>query len=75
MGMDENSASARMNQYEKGKHAPDYDTMKRMAEELEVPVAYFFCETELEASLLKAISKLSDDGKQSLLAKLLELQA
>ncbi|QLG88774.1 helix-turn-helix transcriptional regulator [Chitinibacter bivalviorum] len=74
MGMDENSASARLNQYEKGKHAPDYDTMKRMAEELGVPVAYFFCETELEASLVKEMSKLSDDGKRNLLAKLLEQQ-
>ncbi|WP_273428639.1 helix-turn-helix transcriptional regulator [Chitinibacter tainanensis] len=70
MGMDENSASARMNQYEKAKHAPDYDTMKRMAEVLGVPVAYFFCETELDAKLTEALGMLSEDQKKSLLAKL-----
>lgn len=70
MGMDENSASARMNQYEKGKHAPDFDTMKRMSEVLDVPVAYFFCETELDAKLTKALDKLSEDQKKILLEKL-----
>ena len=28
LGMEQSSASARMNQYEKGKHAPDYQTMQ-----------------------------------------------
>ena len=32
LGLDPNNASARMNQYERGKHAPDYATVKRIAE-------------------------------------------
>ncbi|EDM65300.1 putative transcriptional regulator, partial [Moritella sp. PE36] len=30
LGMEPNTASARMNQYEKGKHTPDYQTMQRI---------------------------------------------
>ena len=37
-GIDEFSASARMNQYERGKHVPDF----LMAEKLGVPAAYFY---------------------------------
>ena len=70
--MDANSASARMNQYEKGKHAPDYDTMKRMADELGVPVAYFFCETALDAQLIQQVSRLREDAKNELLAQLIQ---
>ncbi|MGF3860387.1 helix-turn-helix domain-containing protein, partial [Salmonella enterica] len=33
-----------MNHYEKGRHTPDIDTLKRMADELGVPINYFFCE-------------------------------
>ena len=41
-GIDEMSASARMNQYERDKHAPDWLTMERLAAVLSVPVAYFY---------------------------------
>ena len=44
IGMDESSASPRMNQYEKGKHTPDTSTLKALANELGVPLNYFFCE-------------------------------
>ena len=32
-----------MNQYEKGKHTPDIQTLKLIAGELDVPLNYFFC--------------------------------
>lgn len=44
LGMEDSTASARMNQYEKGKHAPDYQTMQRIAKELGLPVAFFYCD-------------------------------
>ena len=54
-GIDEFAASARMNQYERGKHLPDLDTAKRMADALEVPMAYLYCpEDELAELLLVA---------------------
>ena len=35
-GRDEFSASARVNQYERGKHTPDYSTVERIAKVLKV---------------------------------------
>ena len=45
-GMDEFSASARMNQYEKGVHSPDFKTVKALAEVLKVPTAFLYCEED-----------------------------
>ncbi|WP_318491434.1 helix-turn-helix domain-containing protein [Photobacterium leiognathi] len=70
IGMDESSASARMNQYEKGKHAPDIQTLKLIAEELDVPLNYFFCEEESSAKLACLIAKLSEEERQELINKL-----
>ncbi len=51
-GMEEASASARMNQYEKGKHHPDFLTVERIAEVLNVPEAYFYAKDEHMAWML-----------------------
>mgnify|MGYP001600814934 CR=1 FL=1 len=40
--IDEFSASARINQYERGKHTPDFNTAERLARVLDVPVPYFY---------------------------------
>ncbi|CAK6716972.1 MULTISPECIES: helix-turn-helix domain-containing protein [Vibrio harveyi group] len=70
IGMDEGSASARMNQYEKAKHAPDIQTLKLIANELGVPLNYFFCEEESSAKLACLIAKLSEEERQELINKL-----
>lgn len=67
IGMDQSSASGRMNHYEKGRHTPDIHTLQRMADELDVPLNYFFCETEVTAELACLIAKLSDDDKKVLI--------
>ncbi|MBB1388773.1 helix-turn-helix transcriptional regulator [Shewanella sp. SG44-6] len=67
LGMEPGTASARMNHYEKGKHTPDYTTLKAMADELGVPVAYFFCESESTAELLCLLEKMSEEDKIKLL--------
>jgi len=41
-GIDEFSASARMNQYEKGKHTPYFEISKKSAEILNVSTSYFY---------------------------------
>lgn len=41
-GIDEFSASARMNQYERGKHVPDFLMAEKLAKVLGVPAAYFY---------------------------------
>ncbi len=72
LGMEQSSASARMNQYEKGKHAPDYQTMQLIAAELGLPVAYFYCDDELLAELICAISTLKKEEQELLLKKICE---
>lgn len=72
LGMEPNTASARMNQYEKGKHAPDFLTMKRIAKELDVPVAYFYCEEDILAELICALGKIGNEQQIELLNKLKE---
>jgi len=59
-----------MNHYEKGRHLPDLETMKRMAKELNVPLAYFFCESDDEAELLKMFSQMDSLQKAELLIDL-----
>lgn len=70
--MEPSSASGRMNHYEKGRHVPDIGTLERMAQELEVPLNYFFCCNELSAELACLVDKLSDKDKAALIAKLKE---
>jgi len=51
-GMDEFSASARVNQYERGKHTPDYSTVERIAKVLKVPTPYFYAREDELAKLI-----------------------
>lgn len=67
MGMDPSSASGRMNHYETGRHMPDLATLKKLASELNVPVNYFFCESEESATLACLIEKLDEEGKRKLI--------
>ncbi len=72
IGMDESSASGRMNHYEKGRHVPDVETLRKIAAELNVPLNYFFCEDELSAELACLISKLDEESKKSLISELMK---
>ncbi|WP_203525695.1 helix-turn-helix domain-containing protein [Crenobacter caeni] len=74
LGLDPNNASARMNQYERGKHAPDFATLKRIAELLDVPVAWFYCEDDLDASIVDAAHQLTAEQKQALLSFIEQLR-
>lgn len=70
IGMEPSSASGRMNHYEKGRHTPDIDTLKRMADELGVPINYFFCENETTAELARLIANMSEQQQVELIAVL-----
>ncbi|MCT4705397.1 helix-turn-helix domain-containing protein [Enterobacteriaceae bacterium H16N7] len=41
-GIDEATASARMNQYERGIHTPDFALSCKLAEVLNIPACYFY---------------------------------
>lgn len=66
IGIDPSSASGRMNHYETGRHMPDITTLQKMAKELNVPINYFFCESEESATLACLIDKLDNEGKRKL---------
>jgi transcriptional regulator with XRE-family HTH domain len=66
-GIDEMSASARMNQYERGKHTPDWLTVERLATVLGVPVAYLYAEDDDVAELLLAFNALTPAGREAAL--------
>jgi transcriptional regulator with XRE-family HTH domain len=59
-GIDDFSASARINQYERGKHMPDLQTVARLAAVVQMPVPYFYCQ---DAELADLIVKFSALGK------------
>lgn len=69
-GIDEFSASARMNQYETGKHTPDYSTLVLIAKVLKLPVAYFYAESDELATLIQLFTKLSKIQRNSILKTL-----
>lgn len=74
-GIDEASASARMNQYERGKHSPDWLTVERLAGVLDVPVAYFYVVEDDMAEMLLRFNGLAGPERQSVLKFLDDLQA
>ena len=69
-GMDEFSASSRMNHYELGRHTPDYSMLKRIAKALKLPPAYFYADTDELAEFIKVFSKLKKSDKVALLKKI-----
>jgi transcriptional regulator with XRE-family HTH domain len=69
-GIDQFSASPRINQYEKGKHTPDYATTARLAAALSVPVTYLYADDDILAELILAFDSASEDTKQEIVKKL-----
>ena len=67
-GIDEMSASARMNQYERGKHVPDLGTLVRIAAVLQIPVSYFYAVKDDEAELVQNFHKLADKQRRTVVA-------
>jgi len=58
-GIDEFVASPRVNQYERGKHAPDFSTAERLAKVLGVPVPYFYAREDPLAVWILAFRELT----------------
>ena len=72
-GIDEFSSSARMNQYERGKHVPGFLMLEKFAGVLNVPTEFFYARDDTMAEMLLLFSTLSHGQKSraiSLLRKL-----
>jgi transcriptional regulator with XRE-family HTH domain len=63
-GIDESTASARINQYERGKHTPDFLTVCNLARVLCVDAAYFYAEDETLAHLSALYVRLSTEEQK-----------
>lgn len=66
-GIDQFSASPRMNQYERGKHLPDILTVTHLAKAVGVPVPYFFAQDDLLAEILLLWGQMDEAGHAALM--------
>ena len=66
-GIDEFSASPRLNQYERGVHVPDYGTVERLASVLNVPTPYFYTRDDELAKLILRYGQLDAAEKLELM--------
>lgn len=69
-GLDEFVASARINRYEVGVHAPDYPMAVRLAKVLGVPVAYLYCDSDDLARMVLAFHRAPKATRKEVLALL-----
>ena len=61
---DEASARARISRYELGAHKPPFATVKLLANALEVPPPYMYCEEQDIADLLLALHKIPSKARK-----------
>lgn len=66
-GLDEASASARINQYEKGKHAPNFETVCNLAKALNVPVSFLYTPEDDLAQFILLFGSLSESDRRTIL--------
>jgi transcriptional regulator with XRE-family HTH domain len=66
-GLDEMSASARMNQYERGKHEPDFTMVERLAIALDLPESYFYAKDDMTSELLTKFHRMTSEQKLEVL--------
>ena len=71
-GWEPSVASPRINQYERGKHTPDIQTLSRLGDLLNRPLAFFYAEDDGLAALVMAYHRQGATRKKRLLAFALE---
>jgi transcriptional regulator with XRE-family HTH domain len=69
-GIDEFSSSARINQYEKGKHTPEFTMAKRLADVLNIPTSYLYEANDDIAAMLLLYFQLNDDERKTIFDEL-----
>lgn len=69
-GVDQFVASARINQYERGKHVPDQQMAQRLAAKLHVPVSYLYEPDDDLAELLRLVGLLPLDVLKTIIQRL-----
>ncbi len=72
-GLEVESASARMNRYERGTRVPTVELVERIGSVVNLPVSYFYAIEDEEAILVAAFHRMPKKEKQTLLAMALTL--
>jgi transcriptional regulator with XRE-family HTH domain len=69
-GLEEDSASARMNRYERGARVPGVDLLVRIGSVMDLPLTYFFADDDDEAMLVVAFHRMPAVERALLIAEL-----
>jgi len=67
---EENTAAPRISRYERGDRMPDNESMAKLAEALELPVAYFHAVSEPMAEAILLMSQLPEGAQEELLRQM-----
>lgn len=73
IGLDEGCSSARMSRYENGVHEPPFPIIESIAGILNVSVAYFFCDDDRLAEIMRIYSSAKGKGRQAILDAVIAL--
>ena len=66
-GIDPFAASARINQYERGKHTPDVETAARLARVLAVPAPFLYAQDNALASWILAFDEVRSSVRRAII--------
>lgn len=66
IGLDEGSSSARMSRYENGVHEPAFVWVEKIAAALGVPAAYFYCDDDRLAEIMRIYSSAKEKTRQAM---------
>ncbi len=66
IGLDEGCSSARMSRYENGVHEPPFPIIESIAGILKLPVAYFFCDDDRLAEIMRIYSSAKEKERQAI---------
>lgn len=66
IGLDEGSSSARISRYETGVHEPAFNIASKLAQALQVDVAYFYCEDDWLANAVLKLHTLTQSQRRDL---------
>ena len=66
IGLDEGSSSARMSRYENGVHEPAFVWAEKMADALGMPTAYFYCDDDRLAEIMRMYSSAKEKDRQAM---------
>lgn len=70
IGLGKTVGSTRINRYEQQKSLCDMETAAQLADQLDVPLAYLFAESDLLADMILAFSNLTQADQKRMLAEI-----